>query len=146
MKNNQKGITLVALVITIIVLLILAGVTLAALSGENGILVRGRESKYATNIATAKELVLLGINECITDYYAEKYVENSQNLITDGSTIADYIAEHLKDTQAKDVVANVTETKITTNVTDIEGTTLEATMATDGKITGWTGDVASDAE
>ena len=44
MKNNQKGITLVALVITIIVLLILAGVTLAALSGENGILVRGRES------------------------------------------------------------------------------------------------------
>ena len=146
MKNNQKGITLVALVITIIVLLILAGVTLAALSGENGILVRGRESKYATNIATAKELVLLGIHECITDYYADKYVADSSNLITDGSTIADYIAANLKSTQAGDVVASVTETKITTNVTDIEGTTLEATMATDGKITGWTGDVTSDAE
>ena len=38
MKNNQRGITLVALVITIIVLLILAGVTIAALSGDNGIL------------------------------------------------------------------------------------------------------------
>ena len=36
--NKQKGITLVALVITIIVLLILAGVTMAALSGPYGIL------------------------------------------------------------------------------------------------------------
>ena len=43
MKNNQKGITLVALVITIIVLLILAGVTIAALSGENGILTRSSQ-------------------------------------------------------------------------------------------------------
>ena len=34
MKNNEKGITLVALVITIIVLLILAGVTILALSGD----------------------------------------------------------------------------------------------------------------
>ena len=144
MKNNQKGITLVALVITIIVLLILAGVTLAALSGENGILVRGRESKYATNIATAKELVLLGINECITDYYADKYVADSSNLITDGSTIADYIAANLKSTQAGDVVANVTETKITTNVTDATGATLTATIDTDGSITQWTGEATTD--
>lgn len=36
--KNQKGITLIALVITIIVLLILAGVTIAMLTGENGIL------------------------------------------------------------------------------------------------------------
>lgn len=34
-KNNNKGITLIALVITIIVLLILAGVTIAALTGDN---------------------------------------------------------------------------------------------------------------
>ena len=40
MKRNakkNKGITLIALVITIIVLLILAGVTIASLSGDNGI-------------------------------------------------------------------------------------------------------------
>ena len=36
--KSQKGITLIALVITIIVLLILAGVTIAMLTGENGIL------------------------------------------------------------------------------------------------------------
>ena len=37
MKNN-KGITLIALVITIIVLLILAGISIAMLTGENGLL------------------------------------------------------------------------------------------------------------
>lgn len=35
MKNNQRGITLIALVITIIVLLILAGVSISMLLGEN---------------------------------------------------------------------------------------------------------------
>ena len=38
--KNQKGITLIALVITIIVLLILAGVSIAMLTGQNGILTR----------------------------------------------------------------------------------------------------------
>ena len=41
--DNNRGITLIALVITIIVLLILAGVTIATLTGENGLL---RKSKY----------------------------------------------------------------------------------------------------
>ena len=55
MKNNEKGITLVALVITIIVLLILAGVTILALSGDNGILNRASQSKVSTEIANAKD-------------------------------------------------------------------------------------------
>ena len=40
MKSNtkEKGITLIALIVTIIVLLILAGVTIISLTGENGIL------------------------------------------------------------------------------------------------------------
>ena len=37
-RKNARGITLIALVITIIVLLILVGITINALSGENGIL------------------------------------------------------------------------------------------------------------
>ncbi len=44
-KRNARGITLIALVITIIVLLILAGVTISALSGDNGILKRATEAK-----------------------------------------------------------------------------------------------------
>ena len=39
-KQTNNGITLIALVITIIVLLILAGVTIATLTGENGILTK----------------------------------------------------------------------------------------------------------
>ena len=141
MKNNQKGITLVALVITIIVLLILAGVTLAALSGENGILTRGRESRYATNISTAKEMVLLGINECITEYYADKYAANTSTI--GDKTIAQYISENLENTQAGPYVDEATSTQITTNVTDAKGATLTATMDTSGKITGWTGDATT---
>ena len=46
--GNARGITLIALVITIIVLLILAGVTIAALSGDNGILTKAKEAKQKT--------------------------------------------------------------------------------------------------
>ena len=54
---RNKGITLIALVITIIVLLILAGVTIATLTGENGILTRATEASEKTNYAGAKETI-----------------------------------------------------------------------------------------
>ena len=43
--EKNKGITLIALVITIIVLLILAGVTIATLTGDNGILTKASQAK-----------------------------------------------------------------------------------------------------
>ena len=55
MKKNTRGITLIALVITIIVLLILAGITIAALSGDNGILTRAKEAKEKTELAQRDE-------------------------------------------------------------------------------------------
>ena len=53
--KGEKGITLIALVITIIVLLILAGITISALSGDNGILTNASRAKYATELAQYKE-------------------------------------------------------------------------------------------
>ena len=53
--NYSKGITLIALVITIIVLLILAGVTISALSGDNGILTNASKAKYATELSQYNE-------------------------------------------------------------------------------------------
>ena len=47
-KNKNAGITLIALVVTIIVLLILAGISIAMLSGNNGILQRATEAKDLT--------------------------------------------------------------------------------------------------
>lgn len=46
--KNNSGITLIALVVTIIVLLILAGVSIAMLTGENGILKQARTAKEQT--------------------------------------------------------------------------------------------------
>ena len=53
--KEEKGITLIALVITIIVLLILAGVTIATLIGNNGLLNRASEAKTQTQYAERKE-------------------------------------------------------------------------------------------
>ena len=54
-RKKEKGITLIALVITIIVLLILAGVTIAMLTGENGILTQAQNAKNRTAEAEAQE-------------------------------------------------------------------------------------------
>ena len=53
--KEEKGITLIALVITVIVLLILAGVSIAMLTGNNGILTQAQKSKQATEEAAQKE-------------------------------------------------------------------------------------------
>ena len=67
-KNmRNKGITLIALVITIIVLLILAAVSIATLTGENGILTRAQDAKTNTEIAEEKEAIGIAYNGVMTD-------------------------------------------------------------------------------
>ena len=62
MKIKQaKGITLIALVITIIVLLILAGVTISMLTGENGILKQATSAKDTTDKSEFEEQVKLAV-------------------------------------------------------------------------------------
>ena len=58
MKEN-KGITLIALVVTIIVLLILAGISIAMLTGENGIIKNAQEAATANAYYGAEEQVRL---------------------------------------------------------------------------------------
>jgi len=53
--ENRQGITLIALVITIVVLLILAGVSIAILTGQNGILTQAQNAKKATEEAAKEE-------------------------------------------------------------------------------------------
>ena len=59
--KESKGITLIALVITIIVLLILAGVTIATLTGDNGILKKAGDAKTQTEQAKADENLKIAI-------------------------------------------------------------------------------------
>ena len=68
--RNQKGITLIALVITIIVLLILAGVSIAMLTGQNGILKRATEAKGDTARAEVVERINMELNAVYTDALA----------------------------------------------------------------------------
>ena len=66
-KRNTNGITLIALVITIIVLLILAAVTINALSGDNGILRRATEAGKQNTIAQEKEAIGVAYSSCLSD-------------------------------------------------------------------------------
>ena len=62
MKNfvkTNKGITLIALVVTIIVLLILAGISISMLAGDNGILNKAKQAKDATRGGEVQETVAL---------------------------------------------------------------------------------------
>lgn len=63
LSYGKRGITLIALVVTIIVLLILAGVTIATLTGDNGILTRAQEAKNKTEEAQKNEEDILNSYE-----------------------------------------------------------------------------------
>lgn len=61
-REEESGITLIALVITIIVLLILAGISIATLTGENGILTQASKAKEQNEIGHEKEQITLAYN------------------------------------------------------------------------------------
>ena len=67
--KKEKGITLIALVITIIVLLILAGVSIAMLTGENGILTQAQKAKAETKQAEKNEMSDLASMESLINEY-----------------------------------------------------------------------------
>ena len=89
--NQKKGITLIALVVTIIVLLLLAGVSISMLTGQNGILTRAAESKVKTEEAETQENERMQGYEDVINQYAggkillkdveknpEKYLEKAK--------------------------------------------------------------------
>lgn len=65
--REKRGITLISLVITIIVLLILAGVSIAMLTSDNGIITNAKKSKISTTFSTYKEEVELYKNSKIAE-------------------------------------------------------------------------------
>lgn len=106
MTNNNKGITLIALVITIIVLLILAGVSIAMLSGKNGILTRATESTTETVQAEVEEKINMALNEVYTDILAgETTIAKPTIGNTDGKT---YTVSDINKTSATVVTISYT--------------------------------------
>ena len=66
-SKHESGITLIALVITIIVLLILAGVAIVTLTGDNGILGKASNAKIETEKGRLKETTSLAVSELVTE-------------------------------------------------------------------------------
>ena len=93
MKKNN-GMTLVALVVSIIVLLILAGVSIAMLTGKNGLITKAISAKEKTEQAETDEKDKLAkTNETI-----EKYVTNRDGSITiDSDKLNEMIEEKVKE-------------------------------------------------
>lgn len=70
MFKEQKGITLVALVITIIVLLILAGVSISLVMGDNGVLGQAANAVDATELGSVRDELNNALASIQTVYYA----------------------------------------------------------------------------
>ena len=85
MKKNNKGITLIALAVTIIVMLILAGITIATLTSENGIITQASQAKIQNEFAKYVEEIKL--------YNANKFLENQEfdeGTLTAGRKLLNY--------------------------------------------------------
>ena len=95
--KERKGITLIALVITIIVLLILAGVSIAMLTGTNGILTQANNAKQATEESTEKEKRQLSQVEASThlENYTYTDAEGNTAKIPAGFAVSNVEGENL---------------------------------------------------
>ena len=106
--KNAKGITLIALVITIIVLLILAGVTIATLTGDNGILGKANEAKTKSDIVEVKEQAQLDIS----NWMAER-IRNGEDTVLDDATVKSII-ESANQNNTNKYYSELTDTSIKT--------------------------------
>lgn len=93
--KDQRGITLLALIVTIIILLILAGVSVAVLVGDNGIINNAVKAKRATDVAASKERVNLAVmaakieskkNKINLETVKSELEENGLTIVGDGDS------------------------------------------------------------
>ena len=93
LKNNEKAITLIALVITIIVLLILAGISILMLSGDNGILQQTTTARTRTIHANVLEQMQLEASAYTVDKTTGKFSDSLIDYLKSKSIISDITGE-----------------------------------------------------
>ncbi len=100
MKRN-KGITLIALVVTLVILLVLAGITIAALRGENGLLSKTKQAREKYSISEAKEKLTTKLMQLQTEVTDEEQrnatIEDINKLVDENSKYYDKEIESVKD-------------------------------------------------
>ena len=108
-KNKyEKGITLVALVITIIIMLILAGVSINAIVGENGIIGRATEAARTQKIAIYQEIISMEVAAAQMDYL------NSNDNLGFFNKVQEGLGNHTEFTDAGYSIKNNSRLIITT--------------------------------
>ena len=95
-KNNEKAITLIALVITIIVLLILAGISISMLSGDNSILQKATDAKTSTIHANVLEQMQLEASAYTVNKTTGNYSNSLIDYLKGKSIISDISGEEDK--------------------------------------------------
>ena len=125
--RNQKGITLIALVVTIIVLLILAGISVAMLTGNNGLITQANKAKIANAEGAIRDAVVLAVSA----YRAENYNQNQSTLSITGQNIKADIEETLGD----DYTVTPSGQNIEVTGGDLGSATTTVVLATNGTIT-----------
>ena len=131
--RKENGITLVALVVTIIVLLILAGVSLSLVAGSNGIITKATTAADANTVATAKEQVTLMIAEWTTDFYEKVYADKSVDInVKAGDWITQEHPGNIKGKETGEVSADNPKANLTT---DDYNFTISGDKGTNHKIT-----------
>ena len=138
MMKNQKGVTLIALVITIIVLLILAGVSIAMLTGDNGILTQANKSQVSTIEGNVKEAVRLAVQAAKMD--AEQKAIASETTWRAEKNTAEVIKVLKEDLKEPDYAVTGTDaqeqaTKTTLTITYTGKDYAKATNTTNASIT-----------
>ena len=83
----NSGITLIALIITIIVLLILAGVTIALVVGNNGVLNQAVNAADETNRANVQSELEMAVSAVVADWSGARYVNGSNESLEDYMTL-----------------------------------------------------------
>ena len=136
MKNN-KGITLIALVITIIVLLILAGVSIAMLTGDNGILTKATESTKATDLAEVLERINMELDAQMTNAMAGDAFDSRTDIegnigitsLPDGYTVTVTVSDDTSYDTDNTVTISITAKPDGVTLTEDEG---KVAIGTDG--------------
>ena len=129
--KNQKGITLIALVITIIVLLILAGISIAMLAGDNGVLTKASDSKIVNALGAAKDEINLKAAEALSDYYDDIYLTNNSTTYQDSGLVTKIMTKLATEFTAGNTTG--TEKDYTDYTIAISGTTANSTITVKSK-------------
>jgi len=151
--KKHSGITLVALVITIIVLLILAGVSISLTIGNNGVLSQASNAVIANKDAAAKEELAMAWAAATTKYWSEKTADSTKTLrdyltkeelqknLTGGTIVegpiytnGQYRVKYEKDGQiyTYTIDANNNVTNVTGNASTWDGTTVSEGLIGEG--------------